>query len=84
MLQVRPVLAGPADLAASWIMLTCSCCGKYTVEEILLDRMRGAGVRRIYRLKQGGYVLAEAATLDELAVELDTRGVLMWPEDGCE
>lgn len=64
-------------------MLTCSCCGQYQVEEILLDRMRGAGPRRVFRLKQGSYVIAEAATLDELAVELDARGVLMWPETGC-
>lgn len=70
-------------------MLTCSCCGTYTVEEILLDRGRGAGQRRTFRLKQraphgGVYVIAEAKSLDELAVELDERGILMWPADGCE
>ncbi len=67
-------------------MLTCACCGRYQVEEILTDR--GAGARRLYRLKQhaGGrvYVVAEASSLDDLAAELDTRGILMWPDDGCE
>lgn len=66
-------------------MIRCSCCGTYTVEEIALDLMRGAGPRRIYRLKQDGYVFAEAPDLDALAVEIDARGILMWPEDdGCE
>lgn len=32
----------------------------------------------------GVYVIAEAKSLDELAVELDERGILMWPADGCE
>lgn len=65
-------------------MIRCVCCGKYTVEEIHLDRMRGAGPRQIFRLKQGAYVIAEAGSLDELAAELDARGILMWPDDGCE
>ena len=69
-------------------MIRCSCCGHYTVEEVFLDRGRGAGPRRIYRLKQdtdaGSYVITETATLDELAVELDQRGIQMWPEDSCE
>lgn len=65
-------------------MLTCFCCGQHTVEEIVLDLMRGAGGLRAFRLKRGGYVIAEARSLDELAVELDARGILMWPEGGCE
>ncbi len=50
--------------------------------------MRGAGPRRCYRLIQrtgtGVYVVAESSSLDDLAAALDTRGILMWPSDGCE
>ncbi len=76
----RPCHTGP--------VLTCACCGRYQVEEVLLDRLRGAGPRRRYRLIQrtgtGVYVVAEASSLDDLAAVLDTRGILMWPDDGCE
>lgn len=46
--------------------------------------MRGAGTRRLFRLKRDGYVITEVPSLDELAAELDARGILMWPDDGCE
>jgi hypothetical protein len=71
-------------------MVTCVCCGHYRVEEIALDRMRGFGPRRQWRLRQyrplvgDWYPLGDCATLDDLAVELDRRGILMWPESGCE
>lgn len=66
-------------------MLTCSCCQEYRVEEVLLDRLDGAGQRRYYRLLRLGYKIEDYAGIDELAVELDARGILMWPsDDGCE
>lgn len=71
-------------------MIRCVCCGRYQVEEIVLDRGRGAGRQRRYRLTQrtdtGVYIVAEAATLDDLVAELDERGILLWPaeDDGCE
>ncbi len=65
-------------------MITCHCCGHHQIEEVLVDRLLGAGPRRVYRIRQGSYILVEVHTLDELAAELDRRGILMWPEDGCE
>lgn len=70
-------------------MLTCVCCGQYRIEQVLLDRLRGAGPRLRYRLVRtvpgvGRYVIAETATLDELVPELDRRSILIEPADGCE
>jgi hypothetical protein len=65
-------------------VIICSCCGRYWVQEVVVDRLDGTPARRTYRLRHGGYIIGEYRTLDELAVELDRRGILMWPEDGCE
>lgn len=65
-------------------MLVCSCCGRHTVEQVTLDRLDGTPPRKTWRLRQGGYILGEFRSLDDLAAELDERGILMWPDDGCE
>lgn len=64
--------------------IICACCQEYRVEEVHLDRLDGAGARRSFRLLRLGYKINDYVSLDELAVELDARGVLMWPEPGCE
>lgn len=69
---------------AHWLMLICSCCQEYRVEEVLLDPLDGGGPRRWFRLLHLNYKIDDFASLDELAAELDARGVLMWPDDGCE
>lgn len=67
-------------------MIVCHCCRQYRIEEILLDRLDGAGERRWFRLLHLGYKIGDYRSLDELAEVLDSRGILMWPaeEDGCE
>jgi len=65
-------------------VFVCVCCGRYRVEEVTLDKLDGTPAKTTYRLRQGGYILGEFRDLDALAVELDERGILMWPDDGCE
>lgn len=60
-------------------MLTCVCCGLWSVEEIWLDR--GAGPRRVWRLwhtMPRGRFAFDFSTVDALAVELVRRGIRMW------
>lgn len=73
-------------------MLTCVCCGQWRLEEVLLDRQRGAGVQRFYRLwrtrpELGDWMpVTTFHTIDEVADGLEARGIdmLIEPDDGCE
>jgi hypothetical protein len=93
-LDIRKTLPRPGLQLKEWTadqlaretvpVIICSCCGRYWLQEVILDRLDGTPPRKTLRLWRGRYVLGEYRTLDELAVELDKRGILIWPETGCE
>ena len=72
------------------MVITCVCCQQWRLEEIIRDRMRGAGRERFYRLRQyrpligDWFPVTTFLTLDEAAEWLIERGIQLVPDDECE
>lgn len=64
-------------------MVVCACCGRYWVQEVTFDHLDGT-VRTTFLVRRGGLIVGEYRTRAEAKTELDRRGILMWPEPGCE
>jgi hypothetical protein len=61
-------------------MLRCTCCGRWTVEAVALDRGRGAGVQAFYRVRYEGHTWEEYLTLAAAETDLAERGILEYQE----
>jgi hypothetical protein len=56
-------------------MLRCTCCGRWTVEAITLDRMRGRGPQTFYRVRRNGAIWDGFLTLAAVETALTEQGV---------
>jgi hypothetical protein len=57
-------------------MFRCTCCGRWTVDVIALDRGRGrGGLSVFYRAYRDGRIFEEYLTHDALERELTDQGI---------
>jgi hypothetical protein len=56
-------------------MLRCTCCQQWTVETVVLDRVRGSGPQPLIRVRHSGVTYGEYRSVEDAEKVLRAEGV---------